>query len=365
VRLRLDTLRSVAGRRFRPVLLIAALALLGLAAPGTSAAATSSWRFEPSTYDFGTRLPAQGPATAAFKLKNTGETSLHPELVSLDDQSGSGFEFASNGCKATLAPGAECTIEITFDPPSGGRQEATLKVETSSPGVPAAVAQLRGSGGEPIVVIEPAAVAFDPVLIPFNGLAGWSLRTVTVRNVGSADLLIEGLGYEEAGASGTRTSFGVGEGAVGPGLCVRAVIAPGGSCSLNVSFTPRGPGTYGATMKLEDDAADSPQLIHLSGTAAEAPPPGPIPLPQGASLPRFTRKPPLRTKSRTATFVFSAAFSPGGFSCRLGKGQPMRPCTSPVHLQGLKPGLHLFAVLGVGTYGSPGRTLTYHWRILR
>lgn len=326
----------------------------------------ASWRFEPASFDFGVRLPAEGATSAAaFELKNTGEVSIAPELVSVSNQNGSGFAVANNGCFMSLAPGAECTIQVTFDPGSGGKKEGKLAVETASPGVPAATAQLRGSGGEPIVVIEPAALVFDPVLIPVGALPGGSKRTLTVKNAGSADLSIEGLGYEEVGAvPGSRPNFFAGSSSVGPGLCLRAVIAPGGSCILNFEFSPRDPGTYSATLKLEDDASDSPQVVSLSGTAVAAPPTPPPPLPQRASWPKFSRKPPLRTKSRTATFAFTAAFSPGGFSCRSGKGQPLRPCTSPVHLRGLKPGFHVFSVRGVGTYGTPGPLLTYHWRIL-
>jgi hypothetical protein len=354
----------------RPFLLIAALLCLSLACAvagglGTAAAATASWRFEPPSYDFGIRLPAEGPTSAAaFTLKNTGEVSISPTLVSVTNGSGSGFALAGNGCKAALAPGASCTIEVSFDPTTGGRKEGKLAVETASPGVPAATAQLLGSGGEPIVVIEPAAVVFDQVPIPVAAAPGGSRRTVTVRNAGSADLTIRDFGFEEAAPTGPRPNFFERVDAGGPGLCSFAVIAPGASCSLNFEFAPLSPGTYSATVTLKDDAADSLQLISLAGTAVAQPPAPPPPITPEATLPKLSRKPPLRTKSRTATFVFSATVSTRGFTCRSGKRQPFVPCTSPVHLRGLKPGWHLFAVRAIGAYATPGPITSYHWRVL-
>jgi hypothetical protein len=352
----------------RAVLFLALLACIGLCAPGTAGAATASWRFEPPSFDFGTRLPAEGPTVAkAFELQNTGETPLPPTLVSLSNQDGSGFELAGNGCTHTLAPGAGCLIEVSFDPTGGGPNEGTLTVQSAS-SVAAATAQLLGSGGEPIVVIDPPAVTFDPVTIPTATLlTTGSRRTVTVTNAGSADFTINFLGYEEGAPAGSRPNFFVPGSPVGPGLCVRATISPGGSCSINLEFRPLSPGTYRAEIRLEDDVPGSPQVIPLFGTAVAQAPTTPtplLPIPE-ASRPKLTRKPPLRTRSRTATFDFSANATPRGFECRSAKGRRFRPCTSPVHLHGLKPGLHLFAVRGIGIYGTPGPISSYHWRILR
>jgi hypothetical protein len=210
------------------VLLLASLVCMGLCLPATAGAATASWRFEPPSFDFGTRLPAEGPTIAkAFELQNTGETSLAASFVSVSNQEGSGFKLAGNGCTHSLAPGAGCVIEVTFDPTSGGRKEGTLTVESSS-SVAAATAQLLGSGGEPIVVIDPASVTFDPVTIPTATLlTTGSLRTITVTNAGSADFTINFLGYEEGAPAGSRPNFFVPGSSVGPGLCVRATTLAG------------------------------------------------------------------------------------------------------------------------------------------
>lgn len=358
-------MRSAGGHRLHVFLFLASLICLALSYPTAAGAATSSWRFEPPNFDFGVRLPEEGPTVAkAFELKNTGEVSLAPELVSVTNQSGSDFQLAGNGCPKALAPGAGCQIKVTFDPSSGGRKEATLAVESIS-GVAAAKAQLSGSGGEPVVVIEPQAVTFDTVTIPAALPLNGPQRTVKVTNAGSADLSIASLGYDEGAPAGSRPNFSLLGELVGPGLCVRATLSPGSSCSINLAFVPYGPGTYHAELQLKDNASGSPQGIQLFGTAVPQVPTTPAPPPPEASRPKLARKPPLRTKSRTAMFEFSANSSPGGFVCRLRKHGRFRPCTSPVHLRGLKPGLHLFAVRGIGIYATPGPISSYHWRILR
>ncbi|HVV90752.1 MAG TPA: choice-of-anchor D domain-containing protein [Solirubrobacterales bacterium] len=362
-----DTTGSARRRRHLSVLLIVALGYAGLFSPGTAGAATASWRFEPSSFDFGVRLPAEGPTSAeAFRLVNTGEASLTPGFIGVSNQDGSGFELASDGCGLTLAPGADCTIEIIFDPSSGGRKEGTLTVESSSPVVGAATAQLLGSGGEPIVVVDPPTVTFDTVPIPISSMPTGSARTVTVTNAGSADLFITGMEYEEGGLPSDSGSTFVERGdPFGPGRCLRVTIAPGGSCSINLEFSPQSPGTYTAKILLEDEAPGSPQVILLYGTAVPQAATSPPPAPQRASLPRLTHKPPLRTRGRAATFKFSATPSPNGFLCRSIKGKPFRPCASPLHLRRLKPGLHVFSVRGIGPNGEPGPVMTYHWRIVR
>lgn len=359
-------MRPAGRRRLRAILFLASLVCLALSLPATAGAATMSWRLEPPSFDFGVRLPDEGPTAAkAFELKNTGEAKLAPELVSVTNQSGSGFELVHNGCTKLLAPGDGCLIEVTFDPSTGGRKEGTLAVESSS-GVAAAKAQLSGSGGEPVVVIEPQAVTFDPVTIPAGAVPGSSQGTVTVTNTGSADLSIEGLGYAEAAPAGSWPNFFMRGEVVAPGRCLGITVPPGSSCSLNLEFLPRNPGTYHAELRLEDNAAGSPQVIPLVGTAVAQVLTAPSipPLRPEPSRPKLARKPPSRTRSRTATFEFSANSSQGGFKCRW-KGRRFRPCTSPVHLRGLKPGLHLFAVRGVGIYATPGPITWYRWRVLR
>src|SRR5262249_17514935 len=141
---------------------------------------------------------------------------------------------------------------------------------------------------------------------------------------------------------------------------------PGGSCTLVMDFRPRVAGPAEAELRIVDDAPDSPQVIHLSGTGTEEAvrspsPPAPKPEEPQAYLGRHPAK---RTKSRTATFTFSGNPTAAGFVCRLDRG-PIRPCTSPARYHGLKPGRHKFIVKATGSDGTQTPGATYSWHVIK
>lgn len=352
--------------------LLAIVLPVALGSPGTAVAATGSWALEPASWDFGTRLPGEGPTEAKeFELVNTGSASLTPEFISVTNEEGSGFAYVNETCHGPIASGGRCAIEVTFDPRSEGKKTGTLAVETSTPGVAAATAQLTGSGGEPIVKIERSVVDFPMVPIPAGLLPRESRQSVTVTNTGLADLgRIEPRIYGP-GRSENQSLFRIFATAPGSGNCETSSsveLAPGQSCFLELGFDPREVGAYQGELELFDNAADSPQRIALSGTAeAEVV----VPTPRDArtpSLPVLTKKPARRTRARNATFAFTGdeldGFK-GHFECGLGGGRPSRSCKSPAHLKRLKPGRHIFSVRAVFPNNNAGPVLRYHWRIGR
>ena len=59
-------------------------------------------------------------------------------------------------------------------------------------------------------------------------------------------------------------------------LCTPAVVLqPSGMCTISITYAPASPGTSQATLTVTDNAAGSPQVISLSGTAVAPPPPAP------------------------------------------------------------------------------------------
>lgn len=336
--------------------------------------ATASWSFEPATWNFAVRVPEEGFSEPhEFVLTNTGSVALEPALISLTPGSGEGgeFRFKGEGCHVVLGPGASCAIKVEFRATGAGPATASLEVSERNALVAPAVAFLSGTGGEPSVEIDPSALDFGTITLPFGAaLARGSSRAVTVANAGSADLIIHEETYEEAGMLlSLSANFFANQSSFASDGCSRdpyPTVPPGGSCVIEYEFDPRDPGTYQAQIQLLDNAADSPQTITLSGTAtAEAAPPF-VRDTAPPAAPVLTRKPSRRAKKRTATF----AFSPGDpsttqFQCSLGGGPLVSSCRSPVRYRSLKPGRHLFRVRAVGGDGVPGPVLSYHWRILR
>ncbi len=84
----------------------------------------------------------------------------------------------------------------------------------------------------------------------------------------------------------------------------------------------------------------------------------------GAPRTRIRRHPPRRTRSRWATFAFSAS---GGdaFRCRLDRRR-YRRCRSPRVYRHLRPGRHRFRVFAIAADGLRERTpARFAWRVKR
>ena len=84
-------------------------------------------------------------------------------------------------------------------------------------------------------------------------------QTVTLTNSGGAPLII---------SSVTLTGSHPGDFIKTADTCAGATIAPGNSCAMSVAFAPTAPAARTAALTIFDNAADSPQNVPLSGTAA-------------------------------------------------------------------------------------------------
>jgi hypothetical protein len=338
------------------IALVTALALL----PAPANAATASWALEPSSVDFGTVLPGQtAPAPAQLRLVNTGEVRLFPTLVALTPSDDFGYD--SSGCRSWLEPGASCAIEVTFEPGSSGPKEATLEVAAWEGTAPTTAAHLRGTGTPPTVTIDPATVSFGT--IPASTGARQE-RTATVTNLGPGELSISNLEFLSGGAP--APVFGPLEWTWAENSCRAALtLPPGGSCVVAFSLGALDPATAEGELRIADNAVDSPQVIHVSGSVAAGPPLTPAPPSAAAPALTLSGHPAERTKARVAVFSFSGNQDTTRFECRLDKAA-FRVCASPARYRALKPGKHRFWVRPIGTFPHPvlGPAAEYGWRVI-
>jgi len=106
------------------------------------------------------------------------------------------------------------------------------------------------------------AVSITPASLTFASQAVGSVSAplaVTVQNTGNADLNITSVILSGANPS----DFILGNGCTVP-------VAPGGTCTLQVSFAPTAGGTRTAQIELVDNAPTSPQTVSLSGSGVSA-----------------------------------------------------------------------------------------------
>ena len=108
-------------------------------------------------------------------------------------------------------------------------------------------------------------VSLDMPMLAFGSApVGTSTPTqgLDVTNSGDAPLTVSGLAI----AGTDATSFGV-----AGTTCLTASLAPGASCSITLSATPRSVGNLSATLQIADDAPNSPQSVPLSVTGTAPP----------------------------------------------------------------------------------------------
>jgi hypothetical protein len=213
----------------------------------------ASFSVLPNPLNFG-NVAVSSPTTLTVDVNNTGDTVL---AVSAPTIAGAGFTIASNSCAANLGLNASCTIGVTFAPgAAAGTYNGTLTVTLG--GVSQQVA-LTGTAWTPVTAtaalnlgtVSPGATSAPGTVTLTNPAGNPTLQIGTI-TFSSGDF------YQAGPAGGTGGTCG-------------SSLAAGASCTINVVFT--GPNTAGAvgvvvngTMNINDTAANSPQVVNLSGT---------------------------------------------------------------------------------------------------
>jgi hypothetical protein len=208
-------------------------------------------------------------------------------------------------------------------------------------------------------VVEPTAIDFGTV--PIHTLVPVT-RTITVTNPSPLELNLREFQFQLF--SGAESPAFPPFASLAGGTCRPGSAVPGGgSCTITMEFIPRVIGLAAAELRIVDDAPDSPQVVHLTGTGS--PEVHPQPLPQGLEpLAVIEGHPARKTRKRTATFTFIGNPTTAGFVCRLDRG-PFRSCTSPTKYRALKPGHHRFTVRATGSDGTQTLGANWGWQIAK
>jgi hypothetical protein len=202
-------------------------------------------------------------APQTLTVTNTGGAPLNVASASLVGSDAGEFSLAQNSCEgAALAPGAACSVEVSFSPAhTGAFSAADLAVTSDSASSPDEVA-LTGTG-----VLGPIiSLSGDPVVFPATVVGKVSrLETLTASNTGGTPLHFSTVALSGAGAGQFKL--------VRAG-CRGAVVAPGASCSVDVEFSPTSRGAHSASLVLASDVEASPTVVAVTGaglTTAAAP----------------------------------------------------------------------------------------------
>jgi hypothetical protein len=184
-------------------------------------------------------------------IKNTGTTTLKITDVSITAGSGPGaHDFSEDDSCGSLAPGKSCVIEVEFDVNHLGSASATLNITDNAPGSPQHVA-LSGTAIDPKVSLSPTSLSFGSLKVGKN-----TTKTVKLTNSGTTALTLGSSAFSFTGSNTADFSQ--------TNNCPSS-LAAGANCTITVKFTPQHTGSRSASMKITDNAYDSPQTVALTG----------------------------------------------------------------------------------------------------
>jgi hypothetical protein len=214
--------------------------------------------FEPSSYDFGLQRANRESVSTDLTVENTGAAGVQVSSYELAGPVRESFWFGNSDCSGRwLQPGETCSIQVWFYPHERSPYEAELRVSANGASFGAAIS---GEGGGAVIEALENPVDFGPATA---GSAG-SVRTVTLRNTGN---LPESF-FIGVLAGGDAASFHLlGEN------CTLVSLAPGGTCTAKVRFSPDSAGAKAAHLAFFGEG-EGGVLIQLEGEG----------LPAGATL---------------------------------------------------------------------------------
>src|SRR5258708_2681425 len=204
--------------------------------------------------DFGVVSDAGGTASQIVQLSNPTAQSLHVTAAAIS-VGATVFHASADSCSgATVAPGASCSVTVTFVPPSAfaGFSGTLAFTDDGSPGGQQLVS-LAGQGVDPQVTYAPDQINFGNERVATRSAA----RTLTITNTGGTswtpqNVQLEGTYY---GAFSLDASG-----------CTQA-LAPGASCQALVTFDPTGTqGVFNALIDVVDPVTGSVNKVPISGS---------------------------------------------------------------------------------------------------
>jgi len=218
---------------------------LSVALSGTGVA--PPFTVSPTSLAFGNETTHIASAAQSVTVSNTSAAAL-PITVTLSGNSASQYS-QTNTCGSSLPGGANCSINVVFNPTTTGAKSATLSINAGAGNGTQTVA-LSGTGVAPSLTVSPLSLAFGSETLNVPSAA----QSVTLANTGTAALpiTITLTGTNLKQFSQTNTCGGS--------------LSGGANCSVNVVFDPTTAGAKSASLSITAGPTNPTQTVKLSGT---------------------------------------------------------------------------------------------------
>jgi hypothetical protein len=230
----------------------------GAGQPSDSSAGDFLLKIAPS---LGAPVPIVNPLQVSFASQNVGtaSTAVDVQVGNFGDApvtpavSITGDFSETDNCSVAVPGGQKCDINVVFAPTVTGTRTGTLTV-TFNGNIPSQTIPLLGNAGASAVSLSPTSLSFGDQA---KGTTSGAQQLI-VTNSGTGPLVLSSIQASSEFAA-TNTCGGQ--------------IAPGGTCTIQVTFTPSASGTQTGTLTIADNAPDSPQIVALTGNAVSSGPP--------------------------------------------------------------------------------------------
>ncbi|MGH9687727.1 MAG: choice-of-anchor D domain-containing protein [Candidatus Acidiferrales bacterium] len=216
----------------------------------------------------------QGVAGPDVQFNIQAESAVTGVTVSLAAIPGLSANFAdgdfligSNTCTGNLAANQQCQVSVAFSPTMTGLRQAAITVTDAAGDT--LIINLEGTGSQ-LALAPPIEPACTPAVLPDNaytycaaaiGTATPAVETFTLGSGGPAT----GVNVALAPISGLESEFAASDFTIESTTCGGA-LAPGGSCTVGVGFTPTAAGLRSAKLTATDPSGDT-STIYLAGPA--------------------------------------------------------------------------------------------------
>lgn len=215
----------------------------------------------PTSLDFGTQLVSTPSQPQFVTLTNNTASAvtltLPPTTTGTNQADFAGTASGILPCTTSLAAGSTCTVGVIFTPATTAAESATLGIVDSLDGAghPIQVALTGiGSATASNITLTPTTLTLPGALLTTTS----GPLPVTIGNNGNLPLSISAISAGTGAFSEANTCGGF-----------PIVIAPGGTCMVNVSFTPPAntpPGPVSDSLTVTQTGGNSAS-VPLSGTA--------------------------------------------------------------------------------------------------
>jgi hypothetical protein len=206
--------------------------------------------------------PIAFPATTVGRTDSQTVTVSNPggadlvlpaDAITLTGADAARFGLSADTCSgATVAAAGSCTVTVSFSATATGDQTAELQILSNALTSPDTV-PVTGTGVLPGFNATPGALNFGSVTIRTSG----GPKTVTVTNGGPGVLTMTGVSVTGKRFSITADS------------CSGSSVPAGGTCTVQVRFSPTTKGAVTGQLTFTSNAPGSPHQVSLAGTGAK------------------------------------------------------------------------------------------------